>query len=381
MSNSSDYFIGGTRVNNAMIEEFWIPPTQPPASHRVRGGISDRYLQTDNQSRENQLHGALHSSNFHFPSSFVAGNGGSFLVNGSNLLSNRVCRPGFAPMSRNLLARAQQGEYDLQYNVNTRRVRWLHIQGNNTSHNVNQSVDCVIIVACGAGGSGGNSTSGFGNRCGGGGGGGGVSVTQINLREIAMTNPDVGSGWRNCLRVNAGGASTYSAVRIFENSSLRQVMRGNGGGNGSTTHDGAGGGFSTITVNNRVRAAAHTTAAGQSSPSGGRNGANAGNGGDNNGRPFTNNIFTSFATENMGLINQSAVYSSYGHGGARGGSSSNSSSGGGGGFYGNGGAGGSSGNSGRGGSGFGAGGGGAGGTTFWASSGGAGSPGIIAIYW
>ena len=371
----SNYLISNANVNT-IVEDFGTGTASPPLS-KVRGWLNSSYLQSGSQ-----LRGVRHNSRFHFPTVFEGSSGGGFFVNGSNWLSNQVCRVDFAPMARNMLSRAQHGEYDLQYHVNYRQARWVHRSGNNTHHGNQSAFNCppsIIVVACGAGGQGGRRYTFLNSRGGGGGGGGGgIAVAQINLREIALSN-GTAAGWRNCLRVSAGGSNTNATVQWFSSGSLTAAMQGNSGyrGHNGTSGgnfgvNGNGGGFSVSERTGIIKAVGHNTAAGQSSPTAGR--------GANGYVSFTNNIFSSYGTNNMGAVNRNIQ----GAGAGTRGNSGHNSRGGGGGFYGNGGNGGGDNSTGGNASGWGAGGGGQGGSG-WSGFGsgqygGNGSPSIVVIY-
>ena len=363
-----NYFVNEAYINT-LVEELGTDATS--SASRVRAGLDSRYLQ-----RGLQLRGAQYSANFHFPTGTAARSEASYrLNNNTNWINNQVCRIGFAPMARNLRSWARQGQYVLQYDVGTGRARWTHELGNGTGHNNINQINhsefdcpaCVIVVAVGAGGAGFRRNMWFTNNNGGGGGGsGGIAVAQINLFAMATAN-GVGSEWRNCLRVNAGGSNSHTTVRrALDNVLIMQGSHGQTGGYHASV--GAGGGFSVVQQTGIVKAAGHTSAAGQASPTGGRTGTTG---------AFTSNIYAAFGTGSMGRVNQAAVSSSFGQRGNNG----NNSSGGAGGFYGNGGNGGASNSNGSGG-GIGAGGGGVGGhgPTTNAGSPGSGGPGLIAIY-
>ena len=351
----SNYLINGF----TLVEEFGTNATS--SASRVMTGLNLNYTQGNALL---QLWGAQYSANFHFPTGTAAiSNAGFRLNNSTNWLNNQVVRAGFAPMSRRVISRTSNGVFNLQYDSINARARWVDMLAEHDNmesitpdnHGVFACPPCIIMVACGAGGRGAGGHGLFWASRGGGGGAGGVAVAQINLHEIARING--GGSWRNCLRAEVSMTGDTVVYR-YTGSSRSVIMRGNRGNNGSNNNGGGGGSASVTQTTGIVRRAGHDSVSGSSSPLSGRTGARGGHGGS--GGSFSN-LYTSFSTGYMGMINQSAIVSSYGSGGA--------TNGGGGSIYGNGGSGG-------GGGGFGAGGGGLTGN----NDGSHGSAGIVVIY-
>jgi len=378
------YYISGTNINS-LIEEFGT--NSASSAFRVMTALDAGFLQGGSQ-----LHGASYNSRFHFPALTAAFINSTFLTAGTNWLNGQVCRQGYAPMSRSLLTWAMNGTFRLQYRANDRRARWVHESGGSTGNSNGADFacpPCVIVIACASGGNGGTAGQ-MANNGAGGGGAGNVSAALINFLGITS-----GSSWIDCFRFIVGGVGADILCDRLNAGTIRAFtsLRGGNGGNGGANNPsaGLGGGGSGSSAANIIQPAGHTSAAAATTGWGrpGVIGGGGSSGVSRDGQNFINNIYTSFGTGNMGLVNQSQVAGSYGAGGLRqrgeGGTSGGQGSGGAGGFYGNGGNGGRSSSgptAGLNASGFGAGGGGgsAGNLGQGTSTAGLGSSGIVAIY-